>query len=209
MKTESYVPLSQREHDFWSAIGSDLSVHPFTAHYAFRNSGLELDAWREQICDLTSNEYGVLREVRRQLEDGGHLTDAAAKLYQQWIQHLKEKTLRDALRYKLKQTVQIGDCVVCNRATEHMCIGMRYPIIRLVDDGFVGFTAYVRTDAKDVEGEIIGRSIMSLWRDWVEVWNFHLDYLEVLQDGHMNLMGEEMKKLCLQWAAQARRGAST
>lgn len=216
MNVKPYVPHSVRSKQFWKKLADKLNFHPAFVWEAYMNK------W---CCGVGARDFHQLvmtGEITRDevIEAGEDFLEVPiSELDRRQIEHekwAKENDFTDLLNYHLKQHIQVGDRIVsdetktfCGSKKQYQTQGKKYRVLELDDkrDGLTDFTAITNADMK---GERIWwgvHGIRSVWRGRKEIWNWHLDYLELFKEqntGH--LQTQEMIDHCSKQAEKARKG---
>jgi len=216
MNTEPYEKLSVRSRRLWSGLSEFTGLNEVALRAAF------VSQW---FGSCRASEWaGLIRSGKvsiAQITEAAH--DRLDALSVQEItkkQAMHERAMLDQdhcdlSQYRLKQIIRVGDEWVCNDTKtflsggEYLTAGKLYRILELSDtrDDMSEFSMITETNMPGERNYASNLSVMSLWRDGKEVWNWDLSYYATFAELYPDTdpaQLEGLRQQCLKHAAKRR-----
>lgn len=188
MQTQPYEKYSIRSKRFWDEA----------ANLAGCSTSILRNVYHQKYWGLTGTEFvNSLKRKPERLEKLKQECQAVALTAQEIEDEqtlhkapAEENDFDDLLQYRLKQLIQVGDEWLAQESKtflsgpEYITKGKRYRITELDDrrQSLSEFSARTTTNFPEETNCIGNYGCNSLWRDGVEIWNWHLAYLELAKE---------------------------
>lgn len=188
MKTQPYEKGSIRSKRAWEESAAIVGVHPVILRDVY------IDRWCHAVqarnfldCIKRNNEKGFLETVKAECAEAAKdwTDERIAEKEAQSQEFAEERDFSDLMDYRLKQLIEVGDEIRAEETKtflsggEYLTKGKLYKIVELRDDGLCDFTAITRTNFEAEPNWSSIHGVRSLWRDGVEIWNWHQAYFDL------------------------------